>query len=284
MRTALIALLVCVASLLAAPGSFAHDANPNTRVQQEHGVCDLTGQPTAAASRGVMLFIHGGAWYGDREGVREPDPSPQTPEYEARFCKKMQRYVNTVVPPDWFVLAPSYTGTWSYGRGGGIQSLSDVGRWYDFINRNSNVPICVAGDSAGGHLALELANYRNPACVIQEGGATDIRSGAFVYDPSDPIDPDAKARRAFGDRRAEFSPILHPVASRIPVLSAAAKCDRFDLDDHARRYENARPITNTQIFGYGGADFVHADRCAYGPAIDGYEHTVRVLLNSVEQP
>ncbi len=64
-------------------------------------------------------------------------------------------------------------------QGGCRRSVTDVTRFYDLIRARvgPNVPICLRGQSAGGHLALMVAaKRRDMACVISLASPTDLRA------------------------------------------------------------------------------------------------------------
>jgi BD-FAE len=108
----------------------------------------------ATPSKGVVLLIHGGAWV--YTGVSQVQTlAPQV----AQFLADGWTTVNT----DYSPLAGS---------------LPDVLAVYDAIRQNVGpaVPICVYGQSAGGTLALLLAESRPVSCVIDAAGPTDLGS------------------------------------------------------------------------------------------------------------
>ena len=103
----------------------------------------------------VMIFIHGGAWAtvgkkamrGERETAAKWRAAGwQTVSVSYRACKR---------------------------------SVGDVVRFYDLVRARVGpwVPICLRGQSAGGHLALMVAAKRpGVACVIALASPTDLRS------------------------------------------------------------------------------------------------------------
>ena len=105
--------------------------------------------------RRVMMLVHGGAWFT-----------------VGRKAMRSQRDIATKWrAAGWQTVSISYRAC--------RKSLGDVVRFYDLIRSRvgPEVPICMRGESAGGHLAL-LAATRRPdlACVIALASPTDLRS------------------------------------------------------------------------------------------------------------
>ncbi len=110
-----------------------------------------------APPRRVMIFIHGGAWY-----------------VVGREALEVQR-----------TLADQWRGagwqTYSTSYRGCRKSVQDVVKFYDLIRARvgRGVPICLFGQSAGGHLALMLASRRDDvSCVVSLAGPSDLARAA----------------------------------------------------------------------------------------------------------
>ncbi len=105
----------------------------------------------------VMMFIHGGAWFVvGREAL----------EVERTLAADWRK-------AGWQTVSVSY--------GGCRRSVGDVTRFYDLVRERvgPNVPICLFGQSAGGHLALMIAARRHDvSCVVSLAGPSDLRTAA----------------------------------------------------------------------------------------------------------
>lgn len=118
------------------------------------------GEPTRKAPRGgerrrVMLLLHGGAWFTVGAGAMADQRS---------------------VAGSW--RAAGWT-TVNAGYRACKRSVDDVVAVYDRIREHfgPDVPVCVRGESAGGHLALLLAGLRSDVdCVIAAAAPTDLWS------------------------------------------------------------------------------------------------------------
>jgi len=155
----LAAIVVLVGSLLFAAAP-AH-ADPYSEV---------TGPADAQAA---MIVVHGGGWVWTGAPIVQA-----TRVFAERYADRM------------LTLNVDY-------RPGGPQGLEDVLGFYDRLRaqRGPDFPICLAGQSAGGQLAVMVAARRaDVACVVNEAGPVDLRAaapaltalinGAFQYDPA----------------------------------------------------------------------------------------------------
>lgn len=120
------------------------------------------GNATNAADRDgppkrVMMFIHGGAWFVvGREAL----------EVERSLAGDWRK-------AGWQTISVTYRGC--------KKSVGDVSKFYDLVRERvgPNVPICLFGQSAGGHLALMVAARRpDVACVVSLAGPSDLRAAA----------------------------------------------------------------------------------------------------------
>ena len=150
--------LATASLVLLAAAAMAADVTPS----EARSLSDtLPGAPNwyevlrSAASRerrGVMMTIHGGGWTASGSatamGMR-----PTAARWQARGWN----VVNITHRP-------------------GAGSIDDVVAFYDAIRRRvgKGTPICALGGSSGGNLALVLATRRPLACVISDGGPSDL--------------------------------------------------------------------------------------------------------------
>jgi acetyl esterase/lipase len=175
------------------------------------------GQPTGAHAgqppKGVMLVIHGGGWHASGPGY-VAGMRPEADRWRAR---------------GWRTLNVSYQPC-----GREFESI----KWFHDRARELwglDVPYCALGGSAGGNLALMLAAARpTVACVIDEGGPTDV--GSIARQTTDHWSSAARVDgprwvhnlfvAAHGPENAHwFSPARWPISAR--VLFAVAAEDPF---------------------------------------------------------
>lgn len=118
------------------------------------------GEPTRKPPRGgerrrVMLLLHGGAWFSVGQGAIA-DQRAGADAWRAA---------------GWTTVNADYRAC--------SRSVDDVVAVYDLVRSHfgPDVPVCVRGESAGGHLALLLAGLRSDvSCVIASGAPTDLWS------------------------------------------------------------------------------------------------------------
>ena len=137
----------------------------------------------------------------------------------------------------------------------GAQGLTDVQAFYRRARERTRgrLDVCAVGTSAGGNLALLLAE-REPQlrCVIDIAGPTDLpalRALPASY---------KLAVQAFGqDRLEDFSPVSH--ASTLRARSLLVYADRDPIVPVAQGREMARadPSARLITLAPGGATFVH---------------------------
>jgi acetyl esterase/lipase len=206
--------LIALAMLPAAP-----------RAQGESGFV-ATLSPDGPA-RGVVIGIHGGAWYGVGRAL-----SMTVREDLERW--RRQGWLGVIV---------------DYPKGGA--AVASVLRSYDRVRaRYPGLPVCLYGESAGGHLALLVAAARpDVACVETAGAPTDLEA----IDPSrSPLaaHADRNARMAFPDLRAA-SPAGKEL--RAPLLVTHLRTDPVIGVAHAYRMPAGRRV----VLEPGAVPWVH---------------------------
>ena len=182
-----------------------------------------------------MVTIHGGGWYVVGPGAVAAE-RPHADLWRNR---------------GWETLNITYTAC--------AQSVSDV-LWFHDAARTlfgPHLPICSDGESAGGHLALMMADLRSDVgCAIAEGAPTDMTSLSTesAYDAATGISDQTSgpiwalnlAIAAFGpDGLVANSPSTSPGRARL--LLATAQQDEFipwaQALDMATAVQNAHPGT-----------------------------------------
>jgi alpha-beta hydrolase superfamily lysophospholipase len=136
-----------------------------------------------------------------------------------------------------------------YPKGGA--AVASVLRSYDKVRaRYPGLPVCLYGESAGGHLALLVAAARpDVACVETAGAPTDLAA----------IDPSLGPLAAHADRNARMAfPDLHaasPLRMRIraPLLVTHLRTDPVIGVAHAWRV----PAQRRLILEPGEVPWVH---------------------------
>lgn len=193
-----------------------------------------------APRAGTVLLIHGGAWYGGINGVRSTD------EHRSRY------------------LAWGW-GVWSIDYADGRDSIRDVKTAFDRLAARTKKPICASGQSAGGHLALLLADQRDFECVIGEGALVDLDPELYEL-----------SCWAFCPKPDRFSPIERGDEDE-RVLLGHAKQDPIQSIARVRRYEDGRNGVALRALDPGTAGpFWHGD---VDPAqLDDYRDAERELL------
>lgn len=225
-------------------------------------------------ARRVMMFVHGSAWMTvGRKAMRS----------EREIATKWRA-------TGWQTVSISYRAC--------RRSVGDVVRFYDLVRARvgPHVPICLRGQSAGGHLALMVAAKRpDVACVLSLASPTDLRAiraqGRIeAASAAGPAQLRAGAARvanlavsAFGRRRQRaVSPVAH--ASRIGarLLLATAVNDVVIPLGQATALANA--VTSARPGAYvdavrlaaGSKAFVHGS--ASSAATDDFDARAAALV------
>jgi acetyl esterase/lipase len=186
--------------------------------------------------RGVVIGIHGGAWYGVGREL-----SLTVRDDLERW--RRQGWRGVIV---------------DYAPGG--DAPASVLRSYDRVRARygPDLPICLYGESAGGHLALLVAAARpDVACVETAGAPTDLAA----------IDPrpsalaahaDRNARRAFPGRALEtLSPVRHAADIHARLLLTHLRTDPVIGVGHSERMAAAARRARLVMLEPGPVGWVH---------------------------
>ncbi len=216
----------------------------------------ITADP-AGAARATMIMVHAGGWLG----------------HDARAQRLlMDTPGKLLLKRDWRVVSIDYeAGT------DGLRDVVDTVR-AEVKRRTSNGPLCLYGESSGGHLALVAAARLGGEvdCVIGLGTPADLKAyeAGAPYDNSDQRIVEGQIRKVFGTRAAELAP-WDPV-SLAPSIEADVLLLR-EADDvvaqpsQSASFAAAHPSTRTVTLEAGNpADasthFVHGTLSANGRA------------------
>jgi acetyl esterase/lipase len=129
------------------------DTNALGPAPAEYEVGQPTGKFAGKKGKRVMILIHGGGWYITGHNALAAE----------------RPFANAWRSRGWTTVNIDYRACQS--------SVGDVVHMYDLVRANvgPNVPICLQGESAGGHLALMVASARpDVACVSVAGTPTDL--------------------------------------------------------------------------------------------------------------
>jgi acetyl esterase/lipase len=191
-----------------------------------------SGSYEGAPPKGYVLLIHGGGWKLVGAGM-------------AGLMFPVQDRLNE---------AGYETLDVDYGRG--KRSLPDVLRFYDDLRARvgPQAEICTYGDSAGGNLALLVAQRRaDVACVITNAGPTDL--GAL---PGGPGSLKRTARRLFG-RSSRALRAWSPAARKLsqPALLAYGRRDTVVPADQGARMLKRAPHAHLMRLRAGRTPWIH---------------------------
>lgn len=236
-RVAAVLLLVGAAISGCGGGGQAEGPGVTVRSRSWSGPDGVRGElrPPAGGepARLLVMLIHGGGWTG-------PDPKQFAATEGVAAAYRAAGYATLVV---------------DYRRG--AKGVADVNRFYVQARRavGPRLPICAAGGSAGGHLALVLA-ARHPdlACAISLAGPTDLVSLSRA-------DPQTGAELAslFGSGRLDaLSPARHAGRIRARLLLVYAANDPIVPVAQGREMARARPGSDLIVLPPGPETFVHS--------------------------
>lgn len=239
----LLVLLAALALLPAADASAASTCHATTLAGDADPTLDSTslGSDAPAAyeigladtgrTDRVMLLIHGGGWTKVGQGALNA---------EHRAARAWRAAGWTTVNLDYRACR---------------KSDQDVIALYDLVRAKfGDVPICAQGESAGGHLALNLA-VRRPelACVIAYAAPTDLRHSTRTVK--------TMATAAFGAKRlTRLSPAARADAIHARLLLATADDDTLVPLSQAHALKDAvddSVYTDVVAMPAGRLTFVH---------------------------
>jgi acetyl esterase/lipase len=209
--------------------------------------------------RAVLMMIHGGGWRGvDRAQLARA----------AQLGVRLQKLGYATMAVDY--------------RAGAL-GLDDVARFYSEARRrvDAGTPICAFGESAGGNLALLLAQ-REPRldCVIANVAPTDLP--ALVR--SSPTGIARIATQAFGrEGLKRFSPALHPESTDADVFLLYSENDPLVPPEQGELMERALTRSTLVVLGPGDAPFGHilAPQAERGDGVD-YDQLQEALRREID--
>ena len=264
----------CVTAPLAGPGAPALDTAALGVLPAPYEV----GPPGGLLGRlegvrRVMLFVHGGGWYTVGDGAMHT----------------MRGQADAWRAAGWATVNADYRSC--RRSAGGVVALYDRVR----ARFGPGVPVCVMGESAGGHLALLLAARRpDVACVIALGAPTDLwtirRQGAAAAASGAPAALADGSRFVRGLARAAFgraglaqeSPATHAASITGRLLLASASDDVLVPLEQAQQLADAvraaRPDAYAEVVRLepGEQRFVHGT--ARAASMDDYERRVAAVV------
>lgn len=212
------------------------------------------GEP-AGEPRALVILLHGGGW----------QPSPEGYEQQKATGEMLQDlgYATVAVGYDEGAL--------------GFRQIEDV--YAEARRRYPDLPICAAGQSAGGHLSLMLA-VREPdlACVIDLVGPTDFTTlrehgGDAAYEG---------AATAFGKANLpKFSPARYADQIKAKVLMILAETDPLVPEEQGRELAELLPGSELVILPEGPVTAVWAHSAGVQP--DALDNVVQLQLDFLEQ-
>lgn len=214
------AVLAAATALVAAPvASAARVAEPLVRAP-------------GGVERGTVVLLHGGAWSTSGRAVMRTVAGPAR-----RFRREGWRTVNA-----------------DYGSGAG--GLRDVLRVVDAQLARGG-PVCLYGESAGGHWAL-LAATRRPGvdCVIALAAPTELER---VPDGST---LGILATATFGDRRAALSPARSASTIRARVLLGYGLTDTVVPLPQGLQMRLLTPRASLVVLPRGDREWLHTTTTA----------------------
>jgi acetyl esterase/lipase len=266
-RPRLAALLAMLAPLLAAPAAPAATG----RLSPNNEWLEPLGRQAKEGPKGYLLEIHGGGWL----------------LVGSNAVRIARRWTRPYRAAGWRVYNIDYRP--------GALSYWDSLRALDHLRRRAaGKPICIAGQSAGGHLALLLAAARRwVRCVVTEGAPTNLvsmadqaayspRGGRQLHGPQFIIR--SYAIPSFGaDRLWRWSPIRVAHRIRAQVLMATSDRDPFvsvSQQEEMRRRLGRRRVRTMVLPGTHTTDnFTHAP--VSPRSLRAYHAAVRRLLGAV---
>lgn len=221
----------------------------------------------ASTVRGTMIMVHAGGWTGHDEYAQD---------------QLMERPGQQLLALGWRIVSLDYDE--------GTTGLQDVlnAAGSELARRTSDGPVCIYGESAGGHLALVAASrLRAIDCVIALGAPTDL--GLYQQEAAASADGRLKLvayqmSRFFGTTDAENAP--WDPASLAPRIQSDVMLFRENDDavvspQHNLNFAASRITTQSVNLAAGGQDdgFVHGTVSTAGR--DLYRSAIAAFLGRV---
>ena len=243
-----------------------------------------------ADPRRRMLYIHGGAWIVG------------SPTSHRRLTAKFSEVANAAV------LAIDYRLMPEHPRQAGIDDCRSAWRWMTEHGPDAPAPasaLFVAGDSAGGNLALSLIAWvrdqglRAPDAVVALSPATDGTLGSPSLKDNIPTDPmlgpmfralarvprsvllwAAWARHRIRPCDPVVSPVFGNLAGLPPVLVQVSEAEM--LFDDARRYANKAAAAGSPVVLQSWSHMVHVWQLFHPELPEGQEafEAIRAFLQA----
>lgn len=226
----------------------------------------IRADPAAGIVKGTVVLIHAGGWAG----------------HDASSTEKLINTPGAVfLARGWRVVSIDY----EEGTAGLQFVLNTVGE--ELARKTGDGPVCIYGESAGGHLALVAASrLRAIDCVITLGAPTDIN----LYEAEGSVSPDGRVRlvayqasRFFGttpEQIAPWNPVTLAPRIHADVMLMHESDDAIVPTSHTTSFHAARPTTQTVMLEPGdpldpSTQFVHstispAGRAIYASAIGSF--------------
>lgn len=241
----MIAASVAAAAVVVGCGSSSHTTR--TASSEPHLPAVWGVPPHGIRPRALLLSIHGGGWKG---------LDSASYEFQLEIAPLFQRL--------------GYD-TLTFNYRGGADSIADAEMFYRLARKRvgPNFPVCALGESAGGHIALMLAERNQDlACVLDLAGPTNLPSlarepgGAYAY---------ALSLQAFGKNQlAVYSPSLHSGSIRAKVMLVYAQSDPIVPVAQGEQMARVLPAATLMVLPPGPAGFVHGSGDHHGVSDASY--------------
>lgn len=204
------------------------------RISQAEGIAPYQHFVPSSPAEGIIITIHGGTWIQTGEGPLEA----QIPYAEQWLNRGFEVYNIDYRPR--------------------LASARDVSDFVTKLSRIEPRPICLAGRSAGGNLALLAARTnRQVDCAIAEAAPTDLpafnRPGyrQFYKD----------LHKVFFNHRGflSMSPATLQWNRRPPIFLASASNDHIIPSGQQLSMKNRAPWAKTMKLGRGNEPWIHSE-------------------------
>lgn len=191
---------------------------------------------SAKPPKGVVLIVHGGGW-------------KETSDADIALMRPVAKAFNDA---GW--------STRIQAQHGGLQSYADVINGVASLKKSyGSTPLCIYGESSGGHLALLTAAAMGDhvRCVIAEAAPTWLNApgdtGGHQYVRGLAIS--AFTESALG----VFSPLTYAAQTRAQILMVSAENDPLIAPWQAQMYAARKPGTKTVLLPPGDVRWIHSD-------------------------